>query len=607
VYYRTDGSANATVYRKETGTGNTGWVATSNAFGVPSFPSSYTITSYINNFYSVAWVRAPSGGELAADTASLNGTCVGSDGTRAFRVAAATYGQAFFTNVEYTARGRTDSQFIDDLYQAYLGRAADSVGHAFWQGRIAALGRDGVSRSFAYSMEYINNRLAPLCYASLYVADAIAFAGKFINQEIAPVNGQGWFYNAATDRYELGAPTTLPAGNAVNMLVSNAGATGTTVNRLAKLTGAPSTAVITSTSDTENAVGICSANCGTTGTATVAIMGQVTCDFDGATTAGNYVVISSGTAGMCHDAGSSFPNNQAAYGRVLTTNGGAGAYVMELMTPDIAFQNAGGGKSKPGGSNHQVQINANGVFGGVTLGSSGTVLTSNGTGADPTFQTLAGGNLSTSGTPLANQFAYFTDATHVAGNANFIYDAGNLRFKFNAFVVPQSNLGGQVGESALMWNKSYANEVFAGGTVCRVGGWCLSDAGGNGTTSSIFKMVSASGTGITWGSPRFTPAQITANQNDYNPGGQAYFVRLSTDASRNITGYTGSITFIDGEVHLFVNVGTQDVVLKHEDANSVAQNRFLNSTGADITLGPNQAADVIRDDGTNRWRVFKRN
>ncbi len=162
------------------------------------------------------------------------------------------------------------------------------------------------------------------------------------------------------------APGALPAGSSLNMTIANAGATGTTVNRLAKLTGAPSTAVITATTDVDGALGICTSNCGTTGSATVAIIGQVTCDFDGATTAGNYVIISVVTAGMCHDGGSAFPTANAAYGRVLSTNGGAGAYVMELMTPDIAFQNAGNGKSKPGGSNTQVQFNDSGVFGGST-------------------------------------------------------------------------------------------------------------------------------------------------------------------------------------------------------------------------------------------------
>ena len=154
----------------------------------------------------------------------------------------------------------------------------------------------------------------------------------------------------------------LPAGQGMTMVIPNAGVTGTTVNRLAKLTGAPSTAVLTATTDTEGAVGICTSGCGTTGSATIAIIGQVSCAFDGATTAGNYVVISATTAGMCHDGGSSFPTAQAAYGRVLSTNGGAGTYVIELMTPDIAFQNGGNGKSRPGTPTDFFQYNSSSQF-----------------------------------------------------------------------------------------------------------------------------------------------------------------------------------------------------------------------------------------------------
>ncbi len=180
-------------------------------------------------------------------------------------------------------------------------------------------------------------------------------------------DGQSPIWSATTG-WTCGAitPGPLPAGSSLNMTIANAGATGTTANRLAKLTGAPSTAVVTATTDTEGAIGVCVSGCGTTGSATVAIIGQVSCEFDGATTAGNYVVISATTAGMCHDAGSAFPTAQAAYGRVLSTNGGAGTYVMELMTPDLAFQNGGNGKSKPATPDKAVQFNDGQVFGGTS-------------------------------------------------------------------------------------------------------------------------------------------------------------------------------------------------------------------------------------------------
>jgi hypothetical protein len=106
-----------------------------------------------------------------------------------------------------------------------------------------------------------------------------------------------------------------------------------------------------------------------------------------------------------------------------------------------------------------------------------------------------------------------------------------------------------------------------------------------------------------------SPAQITADQNNYAAGtGRSLFYRLSTDASRNITGFNpAGGTNQDGELHYFINVGSFDIVLKHEDAASTAANRFLNSTGADLTLTANQTALLVYDGTSARWRVFKQN
>src|SRR5262249_10872642 len=91
-------------------------------------------------------------------------------------------------------------------------------------------------------------------------------------------------------------------------------------NGLAKLTGAPSTAIRTATSDTAGVVGIVTAGAGTSSTATIQIAGIVSCAFSGATTAGNYVGISDAIAGNCKDVGSSYPSAGQVIGRVLGTN-----------------------------------------------------------------------------------------------------------------------------------------------------------------------------------------------------------------------------------------------------------------------------------------------
>lgn len=119
---------------------------------------------------------------------------------------------------------------------------------------------------------------------------------------------------------------------------------------------------------------------------------------------------------------------------------------------------------------------------------------------------------------------------------------------------------------------------------------------------------SAASTGGTTASKPNTPAQITADQNNYNQWGAAYgrFLRLSSDASRSLTGlYATGVA--DGQLHVIINVGAQNIVLVNESASSTAANRFHNTSGADITLAADQQALLIYDSTTARWRVSKLN
>lgn len=125
-------------------------------------------------------------------------------------------------------------------------------------------------------------------------------------------------------------------------LAANAGVTGTTQYKLAKYTGAPSTAVVASTSDTSGIVGVVVSPGGTTGNALIAHDGDVPCVFDGATTAGNYVQSSSMVEGACHDAGAAYPTSGQVLGRVLSTNASGGNFLMALFAPEIRASSGGG-------------------------------------------------------------------------------------------------------------------------------------------------------------------------------------------------------------------------------------------------------------------------
>lgn len=98
-----------------------------------------------------------------------------------------------------------------------------------------------------------------------------------------------------------------------------------------------------------------------------------------------------------------------------------------------------------------------------------------------------------------------------------------------------------------------------------------------------------------------SPAQITANQNDYNPGTGGYF-RLDLDAARSITGFAGPI---DGRVIIISNVSAFTLTIQNQNAGSSANNRVITGTGADLAVLTNQTVKLIYDATTLRWRVFK--
>jgi hypothetical protein len=158
--------------------------------------------------------------------------------------------------------------------------------------------------------------------------------------------------------------------------IANEGATGTTVNKLAKLTGAPSTAIVTTTGDLTGISGVVVAGAGIAGNAQLARAGRASCVFDGATTAGDYVQGSATVAGDCHDAGASLPTSNQILGRVLSTNGGGGTYAMTVYSPGINGAAASGLGGSTGATDKAVLI-ANGT-GGATLQNSGVTSDANG-------------------------------------------------------------------------------------------------------------------------------------------------------------------------------------------------------------------------------------
>ena len=97
-----------------------------------------------------------------------------------------------------------------------------------------------------------------------------------------------------------------------------------------------------------------------------------------------------------------------------------------------------------------------------------------------------------------------------------------------------------------------------------------------------------------------SPAQITSNTDNYAPTGlsTATVLRLSTDASRNLTGITGGA---DGRILVLLNVGSFPLVLK-DNVTSTAANRF--QLVGDLTLQGDEGVILYYDSTSSRWRLL---
>lgn len=97
-----------------------------------------------------------------------------------------------------------------------------------------------------------------------------------------------------------------------------------------------------------------------------------------------------------------------------------------------------------------------------------------------------------------------------------------------------------------------------------------------------------------------SPSQLTGNVDNYAPtdGATSFTWRISSDASRNITGI--SISQAAGRLLKLVNIGSNDIVLKH-DVTSTAANRFYLPGAADMTLSQYDAVLLEYDGTLSRW------
>jgi hypothetical protein len=102
--------------------------------------------------------------------------------------------------------------------------------------------------------------------------------------------------------------------------------------------------------------------------------------------------------------------------------------------------------------------------------------------------------------------------------------------------------------------------------------------------------------------PPHASLTLAATQNDYQwPLGRATLRLTGASGGSTITGLAWPSSC--RQIRL-VNVSVANITLAHQNTGSVAANRILSSTGADVVLQTNGFALLEYDPGTSRWRVM---
>jgi RHS repeat-associated protein len=114
-----------------------------------------TIDQFIKDFYQGALSRQPNSTELANWTTTL--TLAQARGGRALIGAAQDLGNSLFTSTEYINLNTTDTQFVTDLYEAFLQRTPDTSGLNHWVSQVPINGRSNVRLAFAVCPEFAEN------------------------------------------------------------------------------------------------------------------------------------------------------------------------------------------------------------------------------------------------------------------------------------------------------------------------------------------------------------------------------------------------------------------------------------------------------------------
>jgi len=107
---------------------------------------------FVKNLYYNALARDPSATELQQQMDTL--AQAGAQGEAQLLTTARSIARGLFESSEYISRGRTDSQYVTDLYNSYLQRGPDTAGLNFWVSNTQANGRAATLNAFEVCTEF---------------------------------------------------------------------------------------------------------------------------------------------------------------------------------------------------------------------------------------------------------------------------------------------------------------------------------------------------------------------------------------------------------------------------------------------------------------------
>ena len=279
-----------------------------------------------------------------------------------------------------------------------------------------------------------------------------------------------------------------------------------------------------------------------------------------------------------------------------SSGAGTGAGGSIILQPGLQATSGGNGivaVRQPSGTagTDEIQLSHDGIKGSII-------------NKDGTLQ-LGGANIAIRNT-ANNGGTTVTATTLYAAN---IYSSDGV----NADGVCNSSYSWGIDSSSLSWNQSlHIRASWA--HIAGYGGAGIAYTGNNSNGRYATLEItdgSSNGGSLAY---RSTDHSITANTNDLTPVRYSGFQRWSSTGNFNVTGLApgattsfsgGTPTWIhtNGRVIWIHNVGSYNITLKHEDANSTAANRFTNESGTDLIMPPNSAVMLTYDGTTTRWRV----